>query len=58
MKQWVNDQLEEWKKEKRSPGRPLDEYGKIVSLYPTSSYVGNSGFVDKRKGYVLSPYYL
>ena len=32
MKQWVNDQLEEWKKEKRSPGRPLDEYGKIVSL--------------------------
>ena len=29
MKQWVNDQLEEWKKEKRSPGRPLDEYGKI-----------------------------
>ena len=29
MKQWVNDQLEEWKKEKKSPGRPLDEYGKI-----------------------------
>ena len=29
MKQWVNDQLEEWKKEKRSPGRPLDEYGTI-----------------------------
>ena len=25
----VNDQLEEWKKEKKSPGRPLDEYGKI-----------------------------
>ena len=27
--QWVNDQLEEWKKEQKSPGRPLDEYGKI-----------------------------
>ena len=29
MQQWVNDQLEEWKKEQKSPGRPLDEYGKI-----------------------------
>ena len=47
MKQWVNDQLEEWKKEKSSPGRPLEEYGKIaitciniianVHTYATSS---------------------
>ena len=29
MQQWVNDQLEEWKKEKMSPGRPLDQYGRI-----------------------------
>ena len=29
MQQWVNDQLEEWNKEKMSPGRPLDQYGKI-----------------------------
>ena len=29
MQQWVNDQLEEWKKEKKSPRRVLDEYGKI-----------------------------
>ena len=29
MQQWVNDQLEEWKKEKKSPRRALDEYGKI-----------------------------
>ena len=36
MKQWVNDQLEEWKKEKKSPGRPLDEYGKI--WYKLHSY--------------------
>lgn len=28
MQQWANDQLEEWKKEKKSPGRPLVEYGK------------------------------
>ena len=29
MQQWVNDQLEEWKKEKKSLRRALDEYGKI-----------------------------
>ena len=29
MQQWLNDQLEEWKEEKKSPGRPLDEYGKM-----------------------------
>ena len=29
MKQWVDDQLEEWKKEKMSPGRPLHESCKI-----------------------------
>ena len=27
--QWVNDQLKDWKKEQKSPERPLDEYGKI-----------------------------
>ena len=27
--QWVNDQLEDWKKEQKSPERSLDEYGKI-----------------------------
>ena len=29
MKQWVNDQLEEWKKEQASPRRPLHESCKI-----------------------------
>ena len=29
MQQWVNDQLEEWRKKRKRPGRPLDEYGKI-----------------------------
>ena len=29
MQQWVSDQIEEWKEKKKSPRRPLDEYGKI-----------------------------
>ena len=44
MQQWVNDQLEEWKKEKKSPGRPLDEYGtyigfKKLHMYCVTNYV-------------------
>ena len=54
MQQWVNDQLEEWKKEQKSPGRPLDEYGKIyiasyINLCNTLNfcYVRKSVLVDK-----------